>query len=1297
MRSWRIFIVAMILLSLVFVPGLRMPVSATTSAQYVIIFQGDGMALQHVRAGGMFANGAAGTLSFEAFPYQTTMTHNNASGGTTDSAASATAMATGVKVNNGVISVQLPGNGSELPTLLEIYKTQGKSTGLVTASYLTDASPAAYGAHETSRNNTANIANDFLTQTQPNILLGGGGNGFTTTTAAGQGYTVVADRNALLALNTETQTRVAGGFGSGLIPADGTPGRSSTLPTLPEMTQQALAVLDNDPDGFFVFIEHEGTDEYSHANDTAGMVRSAAELSSAVQTAVNWVDNPGNSATWSNTVIVVLADHETGGLTVTETNPQAGVVPAVNWTSTGHTQTVVPVYARGAGAEQITGAQIDNTAIFTLLSPSGPAATPTATPTTAPGSPVTVSFQDGALPTAGYAGTTDTILSQAAPSANYGSDPTGLADGDDPSGSANDKSTLLRWDVSSISTGSIVTAGSVTLNITNLTNGSYPLYGLLQPWVENEATWTSYAAGSNWQTAGAQGSLDRGATIGTLGPVGTGLQTIALNAAGVALVQSWIDNPAQNLGLIIADPATTDGADWDSSEAATASNRPRLQVTYTAGGQSTPTPVPPTPTNTPVPATPTATAVPGTVRFAVIGDFGDASTAEADVASLIAGWNVDFMTTVGDNRYGATTYDQVIGQYYCAFLRDAGAGTYCNGNGSATNGFFPATGNHDYSDGGGLNEYLNYFTLPGAGIATSGTSGNERYYDFVQGPLHFFVIDSQGALSSGSDLTAQQNWLQAQLAASTAPFQIVLLHHPPYSSSSSHGSTPAMQWSFEAWGADAVLGGHDHTYERLQIGGIPYFVNGLGGRSIYALGTPVAGSVVRYNGDYGAMLVDASSSGITYQFINRSGAVIDSYVFDPGAPTPTATSTPTGAPAGSLGIRISSSGDDVEQLTSDGSMYLDSSDLELGDDFAYFGEQAVGLRFTGVNVPQGATITAASIEFETDETGSDPTVVTIWGQAADNAAAFGSGAYDLTGRPLTAASVGWNIPAWNTVNEKHQTPDLAAVVQEIVNRPGWAANGAVVFLIDGTGVRTAESYDGEAANAPLLHIEYTMVAPTPTTSSRRQPRRPHHTPVPPTATPTNTNTPVPPTATPTSTTHRCRRRPRRPTPTRRCRRRPPTTTATHTPVPPTATPTNTNTPVPPTATPTNTPVPPTPTPTPTPVATEMLYVSSTSGGNVAGVSFADEDILAYNMTTGAWSLYFDGSDVGVGGSDLSGFSLRPDGTILMSFSTALSLGNLGSVDELGRGAIHALISWREHCRDLCLVLRRLRCWVDDKR
>ena len=320
------------------------------------------MGSEHVKAGGMYVNGATGTLPFEAFANKTTMTHNDATGDTTDSAASATAMATGVKVNNGVISVRLPGDGTELATLLEVHRDRAKSTGLVTESYLNDASPAAYGAHEVSRSNSTAIFNDFVSQSRPNVLLGGGGNGFNSATAVSQGYAVVTDRAALLGLPTEAQTRVGGGFGGGLIPPPGRAGRSDTLPNLSEMAGTALKILDNDPDGFFLLVEEEGIDEAAHANDGAYLSLAMAEFSTAVQTVLNWVDDPANAADWSNTLVVVLADHETGGLAVTTNNGQ-GQTPGMSWTTTEHTQTPVPVYAKGAGAEQITGAQIDNTQI----------------------------------------------------------------------------------------------------------------------------------------------------------------------------------------------------------------------------------------------------------------------------------------------------------------------------------------------------------------------------------------------------------------------------------------------------------------------------------------------------------------------------------------------------------------------------------------------------------------------------------------------------------------------------------------------------------------------------------------------------------------------------------------------------------------------------------------------------------------------------------------------------------------------------------------------------------------------
>lgn len=104
-----------------------------------------------------------------------------------------------------------------------------------------------------------------------------------------------------------------------------------------------------------------------------------------------------------------------------------------------------------------------------------------------------------------------------------------------------------------------------------------------------------------------------------------------------------------------------------------------------------------------------------------------------------------------------------------------------------------------------------------------------------------------------------------------------------------------MQWPLASWGADAVISGHDHTHERIFADGIVYFANGLGGRSIYDFNnTPVPGSQVRYNSDYGAMRADASDIAITFEFINVSGSAIDTYTIE--AEAPTAPHSPTATP-----------------------------------------------------------------------------------------------------------------------------------------------------------------------------------------------------------------------------------------------------------------------------------------------------------------------------------------------------------------------------------------------------------------
>ena len=208
-------------------------------------------------------------------------------------------------------------------------------------------------------------------------------------------------------------------------------------------------------------------------------------------------------------------------------------------------------------------------------------------------------------------------------------------------------------------------------------------------------------------------------------------------------------------------------------------------------------------------------------RFAVIGDYGSAGQPESSVASLVKSWNPDFIITTGDNNYpngGTSTIDANIGQYYRQYIYPY-QGIY--GTGSTVNNFYPSLGNHDWliTTGGLPKPYLDYFSLP----------GNERYYEFVRGPVHFFVLDSDPSEPHGTTSNSTQGqWLQAALSASTKSWNVVYLHHSPYSSGP-HGSNTTLQWPYQAWGADIVLSGHDHDYERLFVNDFPYIVNGLGG------------------------------------------------------------------------------------------------------------------------------------------------------------------------------------------------------------------------------------------------------------------------------------------------------------------------------------------------------------------------------------------------------------------------------------------------------------------------------------
>jgi alkaline phosphatase len=341
------------------IPGLTNSAKSTnaSAAKNVIFIIGDGMGFEQVKAAGMYASGAAGTLSFESLPYKGQVTIYSADDSVTDSAAAGTAMATGVKVNNGVISMKIPGDSSELKTMLELYKKKGKAVGLVSTAFISHATPAAFGAHEPARGNYKEIIKDYLTQTKPDVLLGGAKH-ITPSAASDAGYTVVTNRKGLLALDTDKVTRLSGQFGKNHMPYeyDGI----GKLPHLSDMAMVAIDILDNDPDGFFLMIEAGRIDHAGHGKNIKRNIFEMIELSNTVKKTLQWAKGR------KDTLLIVTSDHETGGLRVIESDPAKNKFPKVEWKLGGHTNVNVPVYAWGVGAEEFAGV-MDNTDFFLMI------------------------------------------------------------------------------------------------------------------------------------------------------------------------------------------------------------------------------------------------------------------------------------------------------------------------------------------------------------------------------------------------------------------------------------------------------------------------------------------------------------------------------------------------------------------------------------------------------------------------------------------------------------------------------------------------------------------------------------------------------------------------------------------------------------------------------------------------------------------------------------------------------------------------------------------------------------------
>ncbi|MFK7996547.1 MAG: pre-peptidase C-terminal domain-containing protein [Granulosicoccus sp.] len=169
--------------------------------------------------------------------------------------------------------------------------------------------------------------------------------------------------------------------------------------------------------------------------------------------------------------------------------------------------------------------------------------------------------------------------------------------------------------------------------------------------------------------------------------------------------------------------------------------------------------------------------------------------------------------------------------------------------------------------------------------------------------------------------------------------------------------------------------------------------------------------------------------------------------------------------------RVTSRNDDAEEDTA-GAIELRSSDLELGVEST---AQTVGIRFNAVDIPPGATITAASIQFTVDEPNRGASSLTIYGEASGNATAFSSAIGNVSSRPQTVSSVDWSPASWTVVGaagNEQRTPDLSVIVQEIINQNGWSQGNSLVLLVVGSGQRTAESFDGDNSSAPVLRVEF---------------------------------------------------------------------------------------------------------------------------------------------------------------------------------------------------------------------------------
>lgn len=335
----------------------RLPLVEDRPIKNIIFIIGDGTGLAQLHTGQLHLVGKDGMLHIQTMPVTGLVKTHSADKLITDSASGATAFSCGLKTNNGMIG-QLP-DGRACKTLLELAQEQGKSTGLIATSTITHATPASFAAHIESRQMQAEIAEQFV-DAGVDILLGGGLEYFIPESEEGssrkddknlitefenKGYEFVSTASELL--NAES------GQVLGLFSESGMPSENRT-PTLSEMSATAIEKLSMNDEGFFLMIEGSQIDWAGHGNNVEYALRELQDFDAAVKTVLDFAVEHGE------TLVVLTADHETGGLTMQSSANDNEM--QIAWTTDYHTGIPVPLMAFGPHAMKFSG-WWDNTEI----------------------------------------------------------------------------------------------------------------------------------------------------------------------------------------------------------------------------------------------------------------------------------------------------------------------------------------------------------------------------------------------------------------------------------------------------------------------------------------------------------------------------------------------------------------------------------------------------------------------------------------------------------------------------------------------------------------------------------------------------------------------------------------------------------------------------------------------------------------------------------------------------------------------------------------------------------------------